>query len=192
MIVLQAIQPSYGWLFGSRLLGVYDAYRRHNQSALFAELKQRAGGQRCVEHATEALNVLTRMSIVSGKDLLAFDLEDLTDYARACRDNGRTVTALPLAYDILHAIGGLKDSPPTRRPLHLRRALGRHQAALAAGRRRPRTGGPRRTRRRLRAGDGRLRSSAVAALPGSPPVPAPATDHTSPALNRPKQLPALR
>ncbi|WP_405987383.1 hypothetical protein [Streptomyces sp. NBC_00872] len=94
-MVLQAIQPSYGWLFGSRLLGVYDAYRRRNQPALFAELKQRVGGQRCFEHATEALNVLTRMSIVTGKDLPAFDLEDLTDYARARQANDRTVTALP-------------------------------------------------------------------------------------------------
>jgi hypothetical protein len=57
LIVLQAIRPSYGWLFGSRLLGVYDTYRRHNQPALFAELTQRVGGQRCDEHATEALNV---------------------------------------------------------------------------------------------------------------------------------------
>ncbi|MCX4404062.1 hypothetical protein OG840_20525 [Streptomyces sp. NBC_01764] len=96
MIVLQAIRPSYGWLFGSRLLGVYDAYRRHNQPALFAELTQRVGGQRCDEHATEALNVLTRMSIVTGKDVLAFNLENLADYARARRDNDRTVTALPL------------------------------------------------------------------------------------------------
>ncbi|MDX2758407.1 tyrosine-type recombinase/integrase [Streptomyces europaeiscabiei] len=123
LIVLQAIRPSYGWLFGSRLLGVYDAYRRHNQPALFAELKQRAGGQRCDEHATEALNVLTRMSIVTGKDLLAFDLEDLTDYARARRDNGRTVTALPLAYDVLHAVGGLQDSPPTLREAQARGQL---------------------------------------------------------------------
>ncbi|WP_406136832.1 hypothetical protein [Streptomyces sp. NBC_01089] len=123
LIVLQVIRPSYGWLFGSRLLGVYDAYRRHNQPALFAELKQRAGGQRCDEHATEALNVLTRMSIVTGKDLMTFDLEDLTDYARAHRDNGRTVTALPLAYDILHAVGGLKDSPPTLREAQARGQL---------------------------------------------------------------------
>ncbi|MEU0119992.1 hypothetical protein ABZ137_41720 [Streptomyces bobili] len=123
LIVLQVVRPSYSWLFGSRLLGVYDAYRRQNQPALFAELKQRAGGQRCDEHATEALNVLTRMSIVTGKDLLAFDLEDLTDYARARRDNGRTVTALPLAYDILHAVGGLKDSPPTLREAQARGQL---------------------------------------------------------------------
>ncbi|MEV5082527.1 tyrosine-type recombinase/integrase [Streptomyces sp. NPDC056159] len=123
LIVLQAIRPSYSWLFGSRLLGVYDAYRRHNQPALFAELTQHAGGQRCDEHATEALNVLTRMSIATGKDLLAFDLEDLTNYARARRDNGRTVTALPLAYDILHAVGGLKDSPPTLREAQARGQL---------------------------------------------------------------------
>lgn len=33
LIVLQAIRPSYGRLFGSRLLDVYDAYRRHNQTS---------------------------------------------------------------------------------------------------------------------------------------------------------------
>ncbi|MFJ4835798.1 hypothetical protein ACIP79_38745 [Streptomyces sp. NPDC088747] len=60
------------------------------------------------------------MSIVTGKDLLAFNLEDFTDYARARRDNGRTVTALPVAHDILHAVGGLKDSPPTLREAQAR------------------------------------------------------------------------
>ncbi|MFD7541361.1 tyrosine-type recombinase/integrase [Streptomyces sp. NPDC059819] len=123
LIVLQVVRPSYGWLFGSRLLGVYDAYRRHNQPVLFAELQQHAGGQCCDEHATEALNVLTRMSIVTGKDLLALDLEDLTDYAGARLASGRTVTALPLAYDILHAVGGLKDSPPTLREAQARGQL---------------------------------------------------------------------
>ncbi|MGW2283443.1 hypothetical protein [Streptomyces phaeochromogenes] len=63
------------------------------------------------------------MSIVTGKDLLTFDLEDLTDYARARCDNGRTVMALPLAYDILHAAGGLKDSPPTLREAQARGQL---------------------------------------------------------------------
>ncbi|MEV4429420.1 tyrosine-type recombinase/integrase [Streptomyces sp. NPDC049602] len=117
------IRPSYGWLFGSRLLGVYDAYRRHNQPTLFAALGQLVGGQRCDEHATEALNVLTRMSIVTGKGLLTFDLEDFADYAQARRDNGRTVMALPLAYDILHTVGGLKDSPPTLREARARGQL---------------------------------------------------------------------
>lgn len=123
LIVLQVIRPSYGWLFGSRLLGVYDAYRRHNQPTLFAALGQLVGEQRCDEHATEALNVLTRMSIVTGKDLLTFDLEDFADYAQARRDNGRTVMALPLAYDILHTVGGLKDSPPTLREARARGQL---------------------------------------------------------------------
>lgn len=71
LIVLQVVRPSYGWLFGSRLLGVYDAYRRHNQAALFSELRERASGREgCDEHATDALNVLTRISIVTGQDLL--------------------------------------------------------------------------------------------------------------------------
>ncbi|PAZ16515.1 hypothetical protein CLM62_08140 [Streptomyces sp. SA15] len=118
------VRPSYGWLFGSRLLGVYDAYRRHNQAALFSKLRERASGREgCDEHATDALNVLTRMSIVTGKDLLDFELEDLTDYAQARRATGRTVASLPFAYEILHAVGGLKDSPPTLRQAQARGQL---------------------------------------------------------------------
>ncbi|MDQ0946022.1 tyrosine-type recombinase/integrase [Streptomyces sp. V1I1] len=124
LIVLQVVRPSYGWLFGSRLLGVYDAYRRHNQAALFSELRERADGREgCDEHATDALNLLTRMSIVTGKDLLDFELEDLTDYAQARRATGRTVASLPFAYEILHAVGGLKDSPPTLRQAQARGQL---------------------------------------------------------------------
>ncbi|MGW7613331.1 hypothetical protein ACWGKW_40055 [Streptomyces sp. NPDC054766] len=63
------------------------------------------------------------MSIVTGKDLLTLDLEDLTDYAGARLASGRTVTALPLAYDILHAGGGLMDSPPTLREAQARGQL---------------------------------------------------------------------
>ncbi|TDD23203.1 hypothetical protein E1287_39215 [Actinomadura sp. KC06] len=36
MIVLRAVRPAYPWLFGSRLLGVYSDYRRHNQAEAFA------------------------------------------------------------------------------------------------------------------------------------------------------------
>ncbi len=79
-----------------------------------------------------------RMSIVTGKDLLAFDLEDITDYARARRDKGRTVTALPLAYDILHSVGGLKDSPPTP-SVHMAHG---HGTAAPLGERCSRAGGP--------------------------------------------------
>ncbi|MFF7636248.1 tyrosine-type recombinase/integrase [Kitasatospora sp. NPDC008050] len=123
MIVLHTIQPSHDRPFDSRLPGIDNTYRRHNQPALFTELTQHVGGQHCDEHATEALNMLTRISTVTGKDLLAFDPEELTDYTRAHRDNGRTVTALPLAYDIPHTAGGPKHSPPTLREAQTRGQL---------------------------------------------------------------------
>ncbi|OIJ88134.1 hypothetical protein BIV25_37120 [Streptomyces sp. MUSC 14] len=116
LIVLRAVRPSYAWLCGSRLLGVYDAYRRHNQAEVFAQLQDRADGREgCDEHAAEALNLLTRMVIVTGKDLLDLQVEDFEEYAAARRASGRTVASLPFAYEILHAVGGLKDAPPTLR-----------------------------------------------------------------------------
>ncbi|RSM40802.1 hypothetical protein DMB66_56830 [Actinoplanes sp. ATCC 53533] len=76
MIVLRAVRPAYAWLSGSRLLGVYAAFRQRNQADAFAELeKQIAARIDGGEHATEALNLLTRMVIVTGKDLRT----DLTD-----------------------------------------------------------------------------------------------------------------
>lgn len=65
LIVLRAVRPAYEWLFASRLLGVYDQYRLHNQAATFSRLTEQAshrGGS--PEHEAEALNALTRMSPV--------------------------------------------------------------------------------------------------------------------------------
>ena len=127
LLVLRAVCPSYGWLFGSRLLGVYDTYRRHNQSAVFAALHQhlhaRGGNE---EYAAGALNVLTRMAIVTGKDLRDLDIDDIKGYAQASRASGRTGSSLPLAYQALHAVGALKGSPPT-----LRRACSRGKLTVA-------------------------------------------------------------
>lgn len=114
LLALRALRPSYRWLFASRLLGAYDTYRRHNQTAVFGRLQQHLterGG--CDEYAAEALNLLTRMVIVTGKDLLDLDVEDVTAYARARQATGRPVASLPLAYQALHAVGGLQGAPPT-------------------------------------------------------------------------------
>ena len=67
----------------------------------------------CDEYTSEALNLVTRMVIVTGKDVLDLDLADVTAYAQARRASGRPVAALPLAYQALHAIGGLTGAPAT-------------------------------------------------------------------------------
>jgi len=114
LLVLRAVRPSYEWLFASRLLGVYDTFRRHNQAAVFAQLGQHladAGG--CPEHAVKALNLLTRMAIATGKDVSGLDATDLSDYAAARKASGRPVESLALAYHALHAAGALPGCPPT-------------------------------------------------------------------------------
>jgi integrase len=127
LIVLRAVRPSYAWLSGSRLLGVYATFRRHNQTEAFAALEQKAAGPGGgTEYSAEALNLLTRMAIVTGKRLRALDLEDFEEYAIARQDSGRTVASLPMAYEILHAIGGLSGLPPT-----LRQARNRGQLTVA-------------------------------------------------------------
>lgn len=93
----------------------------------FAELEKQIvaridGG----EHATEALNLLTRMVIVTGKDLRRLDLTDFTTYATQRRNSGRPGTALSFAYEVLHAIGGLTGHPPT-----MRQARARGQLSIA-------------------------------------------------------------
>lgn len=127
MIVLCAVRPTYAWLSGSRLLGVYAAFRQHNQAVVFAELeKQIAARLDGGEHATEALNLLTRMVIVTGKDLRRLDLTDFTTHAAQRRNSGRPGTALSFAYEVLHAIGGLAGQPPT-----MRQARARGQLSIA-------------------------------------------------------------
>ncbi len=114
LLALRALRPSYRWLFASRLLGAYNTYRRHNQAAVFVQLHRHLaerGG--CDEYASDALNLVTRMVIVTGKDLLDLDLADITVYAQARRTSGRAVAALPLAYQGLHAVGALKGAPAT-------------------------------------------------------------------------------
>jgi integrase len=119
LVVLRAVRPSYGWLFGSRLLGVYDAYRRHNQGAVFAQFGQYLAGRGGnAEHDANALNVLTRMVIVTAKDVLDLDVADFTDYAAARKDNGRPKESLALAYQVLRAHDGMPGCPPTLAQYH--------------------------------------------------------------------------
>ncbi|MGJ6969818.1 tyrosine-type recombinase/integrase [Streptosporangium sp. G11] len=113
LIVLRAVRPSYPWLFGSRLLGVYEQFRSHNQPERFAELTNHASRRGFAEHEAEALNALTRVVIVTGKDVQDLDLDDITTYVSARKATGRKVSALPFAYDLLRTIGGLRDAPPT-------------------------------------------------------------------------------
>jgi integrase len=113
LIVLRAIRPGYAWLSASRLLGVYDGYRRHNQAGAFAELGRLAGRDCFTEHEAEALNALTRMVIVTGKDLRSLVPGDFADYVAARRACGAKAASLPLAYELLHAIGGLTGAPVT-------------------------------------------------------------------------------
>lgn len=71
LLALRAVRPSYPWLFASRMLGAYDLYRRHNQTATFGRLHRQLsehGG--CDEYTSDALNLVTRMVIVTGKDVL--------------------------------------------------------------------------------------------------------------------------
>ncbi len=127
MIVLRAIRPSYAWLSGSRLLGVYATFRRHNQADVFADIERRGsrvGGDD--EYAAEAVNLLARMVIVTGKQLRDLDLADFDDYAAARQACGRKVASLPMAYERLHAACGLRGLPPT-----LREARARGQLSVA-------------------------------------------------------------
>lgn len=125
LIVLRAVRPTQGWLAGSRMLGVYASFRRHNQVEVFAELEQHLSRGGLGEYGTEALNLLTRMVIVNGKPLHDLDLGDFDDYAAARFTVGRRVASLPLAYECLRAVGGLSGLPPT-----LREATSRGQLSV--------------------------------------------------------------
>jgi hypothetical protein len=126
LIVLRAVRPSYAWLSASRLLGVYAAFRRHNQAGAFAGLERQAAQRGGGEYAAEALNLLTRMVIVTSRQLADLDLADFDDYTRARAAAGRKVASLPFAYECLHAVGGLAGLPPT-----LRQARARGQLPVA-------------------------------------------------------------
>ncbi|MGA4543439.1 tyrosine-type recombinase/integrase [Uniformispora flossi] len=126
MIALRAVRPSYAWLSRSRLLGVYASFRRHNQAGTFADVERYAARHQGHEYAAEAVNVLTRMVIVTGKPLRELDLADFGEYTAARQACGSKVAALPMAYDLLRAVGGLEDLPPT-----LREAQARGQMSVA-------------------------------------------------------------
>ncbi|WP_162907546.1 tyrosine-type recombinase/integrase [Allorhizocola rhizosphaerae] len=124
LIVVGVVRPSYEWLFGNRPQHLYDTYRRHHQREAFAELERLAQGHvGSAMHRQAALTILTRVVIVTGKDLRQVHFRDLTTYAAARLATGRYTTALALAYDLLKAIGGLADAPPTFRQASARGQL---------------------------------------------------------------------
>jgi hypothetical protein len=47
-IVLRAVRPTYAWLSGSRLLGLYAAFRQRNQADAFAELEKQIAARTVV------------------------------------------------------------------------------------------------------------------------------------------------
>jgi hypothetical protein len=114
LIILGVVRPSYPWLFGNRPQHIYDAYRRRHHADTFAELErlavQRSGAPM---HAREALTILTRLVIYTGKDVRELHFRDLTSYSAARTATGRYTTALAFAYDLLRVIGGLVGAPPT-------------------------------------------------------------------------------
>ncbi|MEU8048430.1 hypothetical protein [Micromonospora haikouensis] len=124
LIILGVVRPSYPWLFGNRPQHVYDAYRRRHQADAFAEL-ERLAAQRvgAPMHARQALTILTRLVIYTGKDLHELHVRDLTAYAAARTATGRYATALAFAYDLLRAIGGLAGAPPSFRQASARGQL---------------------------------------------------------------------
>ncbi|MCW6003742.1 site-specific integrase [Micromonospora sp. CPCC 205371] len=114
LIVLGTIRPSYPWLFGNRPQHIYDAYRRNHQPEAFAELERLAAlRDGSATHAKGALTILTRLVIVTGRDLRRLHFHDLAAYAMARAATGRYTTALAFAYDLLRAIGGLTGAPAT-------------------------------------------------------------------------------
>ncbi|WP_161952732.1 hypothetical protein [Actinoplanes sp. TFC3] len=112
--MLRAVRPTYTWLSGSRLLGVYAAFRQRNQADAVAELGvQIAARIDGGEHATEALNLLTRMVIVTGKKLRRLDLADFTTYATQRRNSA---VLAPRWRSPTKSCTGSADLPATRRP----------------------------------------------------------------------------
>ena len=126
LITLRAIRPSYAWLSSSRLLGVYESYRRHNQAEVFSDIERNVASGKGGEYATEAVNALTRMAIVTSKPLRELGLADFDDYAATRQAIGRKIAALPMAYELLRAAGGLDGLPRT-----LREARSRGQLSVA-------------------------------------------------------------
>lgn len=113
LIVLRAIRPSYRWLSASRLRSVFGSYRQHNQVDAFAGLARAAARRGSTDYEAQALNALTRIVIVTGKDLCCLDVDDLASYAAARRACGRNTANIPLLYELLRSIGGLAGAPPT-------------------------------------------------------------------------------
>jgi hypothetical protein len=116
MVTLQTLRPCHAWLSSSRQIGMYAAYRCHNYADLFALVERHAA--ECKSHrqyAAEAVNVPTRIAIVTGKHPHSFTISDFQDYASARRAVGAQVASVPLAYDLLRAAGGLTGQPGTWR-----------------------------------------------------------------------------
>ena len=110
LIVLRAVRPAYG----CPAAGCSASMRSSGGTTRPPRsLTWPAGASARAEHEAEALNVLTRMVIVTGRNLTDLGVADVLDYAAARRQIGRTVAALPFSYELLRSIGAVSDGPPT-------------------------------------------------------------------------------
>jgi hypothetical protein len=79
---------------------MYDRHRQHNQAGTFTALTRLAGQHGLGQHEAEALSALTRIVIVTGKDLRALSVDDLPRMPRpAARATGtRPASRWPMSW----------------------------------------------------------------------------------------------
>jgi len=116
LVCLDAVRPGYPWLSGTRVIKLPALFRRVIAQAEFELLRTHAialGSS--VDALRDALNVVTRVAIVTGKAPLQISPEDMVGYVQAMRRADCIARRVELVWTLLRGVGALPGAGLTMR-----------------------------------------------------------------------------
>lgn len=113
LIAHRLVRPGYDWLLDGRMLGLAEELRHTTDEDLTRVHERAAEANIPPRSARDALDLVARMLIHTGRRMDELTTQDLLDYQAACRGKQREAHGLQTAYQLLRGlrVPGIVDTP---------------------------------------------------------------------------------
>jgi integrase len=114
LLAYRHVQPGYDWLLDGRMLGLADELRHSTDAEDLTRVHERATATHIPPRtARDALDLVARLLIHTGRRMDELTTQDLLDYQAACRRKQREAHGLQTAYQLLRGlrVPGIVDTP---------------------------------------------------------------------------------
>lgn len=113
LVAHRFVQPGYDWLLDGRMLGFAEELRHSTDEDLTRVHERAAAAHISPRAARDALDLVARMLIHTGRRMDQLTTQDLLDYQAACARKQREAHGLQTAYQLLRGlrVPGIVDTP---------------------------------------------------------------------------------